>query len=394
MLSRDDNDRMTRTGPEAPAGGLLRRYWQPAALVEELDGERPLKAIRLLGENLVLFRDDAGRYGLVGRSCSHRGVDLKFGRLEDGGLRCPLHGWLYDVDGRCLEQPGEPPGSNFHAKIRHTAYPCREANGIVFAYLGPDPAPALPRWDVLAWEHGKRWVQKHSLLECNWLQTMENSVDPAHLFWLHGHTAHLAKQMDHYEEAHEFIQFDYGIMKRRTTPGQTKGDPPRVDQHPLIFPNTLRHVQRAKTNGRIRHNLQFRVPVDDTHTQVFMVLFEPSETERCAADEDAPLEFFDMKDEEGRYRLEHVLPQDAMAWETQGPVHDRTRETLGAADIGIVKFRRLLAKEIETVTRGGRPLGLVDAGDEDRIIEFEVINERIGVTRPETQAGAKVVAKA
>ena len=394
MMTREENERLTRVGAGTPAGELLRRYWQPVAAARELTDEEPIRPVRILGEDLVVFRDTKGSYGLLGKHCPHRRASLAYGRVDDEGIRCAYHGWKFDARGHCLEQPAEPAGSTFKDEIRHTAYPVMKLGGLLFAYLGPDPAPALPRWDVLAWEHGKRWVQKHSLLECNWLQAMENSVDPAHLFWLHGHTAHLAKQMDHYEEAHEFIEFDYGIMKRRTTPGQTKGDPPRVDQHPLIFPNTLRHVQRAKANGRIRHNLQFRMPVDDTHTQVFMVLFEPSETERCPADEDAPLEFFDMKDEEGRYRLEHVLPQDAMTWETQGPVHDRTKETLGAADIGIIKFRRLLAKEIETVTRGGRPLGLVDAGDEDRIIEFEVINERIGVTRPETQAGAKVVAKA
>ncbi|MDA0241070.1 MAG: Rieske 2Fe-2S domain-containing protein, partial [Proteobacteria bacterium] len=149
MISAEQNEMMTRVGPDTPGGALMRRYWQPAGLTEELDGERAAKAVRLLGEDLVLFRDDQGRYGLVGRQCPHRGVDLAFGRLEDGGLRCPFHGWLFDVKGRCLEQPAEPAGSTFHTKIKHTAYPCRERNGIIFAHMGPGDPPPFPEYDCL-----------------------------------------------------------------------------------------------------------------------------------------------------------------------------------------------------------------------------------------------------
>ena len=131
MLSAEINERITRIGPGTPCGDLLRRYWQPAALVEELEGDRPVKSVRLLGEDLVIFRDEDGRLGLIGRHCCHRGADLSFGRLEDGGLRCPFHGWLYDVDGNCLEQPAEPAGSTYHRKVRQTAYPCVERNGVI-----------------------------------------------------------------------------------------------------------------------------------------------------------------------------------------------------------------------------------------------------------------------
>src|SRR6185295_2104420 len=131
------NDLITRIGPKTPAGVLMRRYWQPAALVDEFLGNRPVKPVRLLGEDLLMFRDESGRYGLIERHCPHRGADLAFGRLEDGGLRCAFHGWLFDVSGKCLQTPAEPDNSPLCANVRQKAYPVRERSGILFAYLGP-----------------------------------------------------------------------------------------------------------------------------------------------------------------------------------------------------------------------------------------------------------------
>src|SRR6266487_2647959 len=143
-MLKQENDLLTQTGRGTPCGELMRRYWQPAALSEELPvGGAPVP-VRLLGEDLVLFRDDQGRPGLLGLHCAHRGADLSYGRLEGGGLRCIYHGWLYDVTGRCLEQPGEPAGSTFHERIRQTAYPCREMGGLIYAYMGPGDPPQLP----------------------------------------------------------------------------------------------------------------------------------------------------------------------------------------------------------------------------------------------------------
>ena len=149
MLSAEQNDLITRTGPGTPAGKLMRCYWQPAALVDELAGNRPVKPLRLLGESLVLFRDDSGRYGLLERACPHRGTDLAFGRLETGGLRCAFHGWLFDVEGKCLETPAEPEGSRMCANIRQKAYPVVEKSGVLFAYMGPGEPPAFPHFDCL-----------------------------------------------------------------------------------------------------------------------------------------------------------------------------------------------------------------------------------------------------
>jgi 5,5'-dehydrodivanillate O-demethylase oxygenase subunit len=380
MLTREENDMLTRVGRGTPAGELLRRYWMPVAASAELADDKPVQAVRLLGEDLVVYRDKAGRYGVVGEHCPHRKASLAFGRVDEEGIRCRYHGWKFDCTGKCLEQPAEPEESGFKDKIKHVAYPVEKLGGLLWAYLGPEPRPLLPRWDVLAWENGKRWIEKHEIYNCNWLQPMENSVDPSHLYWLHGDTAHLAPTVDHYEEEHAFIPFEHGIVKRRITPGKKPGDAPVIDQHPLLFPITLRHVFREKLlSGRLRHNLQLRVPVDDAHTQVFVVYFAPSENDHSAADGDTPWEYFPIRNDKGEYRLEHVLVQDAMAWETQGAPTDRTQEHLGASDEGIILLRKILREQIDIVRNGGEPLGLVRDPRKNRLIEFDVINERIGL---------------
>lgn len=184
MLSEEQNIRVTITEPGTPAGELLRRYWQPAALVEELSGERPAVAVELLGEHLVLFRDENNGYALIGRNCPHRGADLKFGRLEDGGIRCPFHGWLFDSKGHCLEQPAEPPTSKFHEKIQHKAYPCIERGGIIFAYLGASEPPPLPSFDCFIAPEEYTFAFKGHI-DANWLQALEVGIDPAHASFLH-----------------------------------------------------------------------------------------------------------------------------------------------------------------------------------------------------------------
>jgi len=197
----------------------------------------------------------------------------------------------------------------------------------------------------------------------------------------------LGRAVTRYAEEHDFTRFEYGIMKRRITPGE-KPAAPEIDQHPLVFPTILRHVFRQKLlSGGLRHNLQIRLPVDDSHTQVYVVYFEPSETDRSPADGDTPWEFFPIRDETGQYRLDHVLVQDAMAWETQGAITDRTQEHLGAGDEGIIMFRKLLREQIDTVQRGGEPLGVIRDPAKNRIIEFDIINDRIGLGRvPARQA--------
>ncbi len=184
MMSQEANDLITRTSRNDPCGKLMRMYWQPAALVDELTGERPIKPVKLLGEDFVLFRDEQGRDGLLDRDCPHRGADLAFGRLEGGGVRCAFHGWLFDVDGKCLETPAEPASSKLCAGIKQRAYPVVEKGGILWAFLGEGEAPAFPEFDCFAAPGAYTFAFK-GLFECNWLQALEVGIDPAHASFLH-----------------------------------------------------------------------------------------------------------------------------------------------------------------------------------------------------------------
>jgi 5,5'-dehydrodivanillate O-demethylase oxygenase subunit len=381
MLTREENELLTRVSRGTPCGELLRRYWHPVAAAGELTEEKPIRPVKILAEELVVYRDKRGQYGLVGEHCPHRSASLAYGRVDEEGIRCPYHGWKFDRSGKCLEQPAEPADSTFKDRIKHVAYPVQYLGGLVYAYLGPAPAPLLPRWDVLVWERGRRWIVKDSLIDCNWLQAMENSVDPAHLFWLHGDTAHLAPRVKKYAEKHEFIRFEYGIKKRRTTLSLATGAKAEVDEHPLLFPSVLRHVAPDKTGKGHRHNLQIRVPVDDTHTQVFRVNFMPNDAERSLADAEVPLRFSQLKFGPGQYDMSLVSAQDSLAWETQGPLTDRTREHLGVEDEGVIELRKMLREQIDRVQQGLDPIGIIRDPAKNQLIDLGVINERIGLYR-------------
>lgn len=179
MLSAADNELFTRVGPGTPCGNLMRRYWWPVGFVDELTETKP-KPVRLLGENFVLFRDGAGKTGFLDALCAHRRTTLAYGRVEATGLRCCYHGWLFDVAGACLEQPCEDPANTFRDKIRQGAYPTQVVAGVVFVYVGPQPAPLVPKFDLLQCERGKRvlWSKRH---DCNWMQAAENACDVSHV---------------------------------------------------------------------------------------------------------------------------------------------------------------------------------------------------------------------
>ena len=183
-MDKTENDLLTQTGPGTPCGELMRRYWMPAALSEELPrGGAPL-ALKLLGEELVLFRDDQGQPGLLGLHCAHRGADLSYGRLEDGGLRCIYHGWLYDIHGRCIDQPGELAGGTQRDTIRQPAYPCVERAGTIFAYMGPGKPPLFPNYEFLSVSENQAFTIK-LFSDCNYLQGNEGNLDLAQLSFLH-----------------------------------------------------------------------------------------------------------------------------------------------------------------------------------------------------------------
>ena len=186
VLSQEANELLTGVGPTTPGGKLLRCYWHPVGLVEELTDSHPKKRVRILGEDLILFRLRDGRYGLVAETCSHRRASLYYGFIDEDGLRCAYHGWKYDLDGRCIEQPFEKDPA-FKNEVCHRAYPVEQLTGLLFAYLGPrEKKPLLPRWDFLVREDWSRKIEVHPVLNCNWIQPMENAVDTSHTRFLHG----------------------------------------------------------------------------------------------------------------------------------------------------------------------------------------------------------------
>ena len=186
MTTKEQNERLTRVGPGTPMGNLLRRYWQPIGVAVEFDKE-PVQRVRLMGEDLTLYRSEDGEYGLIGDRCPHRRVSMEYGIPDPKGLRCPYHGWLFDKKGACLEMPFDDrvnPDSTYKDRVKMKAYPLQELGGMLFAYLGPAPAPLLPRWDVLARDDLDAVVVVNKL-PCNWLQCMDNAADPVHFEYLH-----------------------------------------------------------------------------------------------------------------------------------------------------------------------------------------------------------------
>src|SRR5579859_8197660 len=186
MLSRDENELITRVGPGTPMGSLMREYWLPAMLSSELPApdSDPVR-VMLLGERLIAFRESGGKVGLLANHCPHRGASLFFGRNEEAGLRCVYHGWKFDVDGNCVDMPNEPPESNFKHKIKTTAYPCLERGGIIWTCMGPpELQPGAPEYGFCLVPESQRFATRHAQ-ECNWLQALEGGHDTAHVPFLH-----------------------------------------------------------------------------------------------------------------------------------------------------------------------------------------------------------------
>src|SRR4051812_11231707 len=184
MLTVEENEVLTRVGPGTPAGELFRRYWLPIAPIQELSDEQPTRFIRLLGEDLVLFKDKSSNAGLIQDHCAHRGASMLYGRVEERGISCAYHGWLYDTKGNCLETPAEPVDSRLYLTVKLRAYPVREYAGLYWTYMGPQPAPAFPHVDVVE-SYPLTAVGVVPRIDCNWLQVVENNLDQAHVFILH-----------------------------------------------------------------------------------------------------------------------------------------------------------------------------------------------------------------
>jgi 5,5'-dehydrodivanillate O-demethylase oxygenase subunit len=371
-LTREQNEQLTRVGPGTPMGDLLRRYWHPVAVARELTDEQPTKFVRILGEDLVLFKDKSGNAGLIQDHCPHRGASLLYGRVEDRGIACAYHGWLFDTSGNCLETPAEPAGSMFHLTVKARAYPVQQFLGLYWAYLGPLPAPVIPPYDHFVAPGGYRTLDVYPRLDCNWLQAMENSVDPAHLQVLHQTSITSPRKPENTTRGFtdevagfEFYEVPCGIIKKRTYKDG------RVDEHPLVFPNILRQGNSA----------QIRVPIDDEHTRVFFVHYIHGEPPEGYTPNDPPVHYVepfkhpvDARHPFTRMSMDLVLAQDHMAWETQGPIADRTVERLATSDRGVVLLREVLFRELEKVQRGEDPKGVI------RDPEHEIIDTHLGET--------------
>jgi nitrite reductase/ring-hydroxylating ferredoxin subunit len=394
MISAEQNELMTRIGPGMPAGKLLRQYWQPVALTDEFQNtNRPVKAVRLFAEDLVLYKTKVG-YGLMQRHCPHRGADLAYGRVEPDGLRCSFHGWKFNAAGKCIETPAEPEGSRMCEHIKTTSYPVVEKSGILFAYLGAGLPPAFPHFDCFVAPDAYTFAFK-GYWDCNWLQALEVGIDPAHASWLH----------KYFED--EDPAANYG-RQFRGTPSDSElpiskvlreYDRPEIRVEKTEFGmrlQTLRKISDAQTHIRVTNILfpqafvipmnaemtitQFHVPVDDTGCywySIFTSFGAPVDKDTMRAQRLKTYPAPDYKPVFGRangWGFDAAEQQsktftgmgfdinihDQFACESQGPIANRTRENLGSTDKGIVLYRRLLLDSIKKIQNGERPMMVLD----------------------------------
>jgi phthalate 4,5-dioxygenase len=396
MTTHDQNMRMTRVGADQPAGKLLRRYWQPVALIEELEDHRPVRPVKLLGQDFVLFRDEQGRYGLLDRDCPHRGADLAFGRPEDGGLRCPFHGWLFDVKGNCLQTPAEPETSKLCQRIKQKSYPVQLRSGILFAYLGEGEPPAFPDLDCFIAPDSHVFAFKGHIA-CNWLQALEVGIDPAHASFLHRFfededaDANYGRQfransadsdmpmtrvLREFERPQiEVERTDYGM--RLTALRQISDSSTHVRVTNLLFPQAFNIPLSAEMTIT-----QWHVPIDDVNCYWFAIFTSfstPVDKQQMRAQR---LELYTLpdyiprKNKANNYGFDpyeqksqtytgmgfDINVHDQWAVESQGAIQDRTREHLGSTDKAIINYRSMLMKAIDQAESGNEPpLMVLDA---------------------------------
>lgn len=356
MLSKEKNELLTQVGPGTPMGEYLRHYWHPIAGVSEFD-DKAARTIRLFGEDLVLYKDLSGNYGLVNRYCAHRHADLSYGYVEKCGIRCCYHGWQYDSTGQCIHQPYEEtvdPQARLRKETRIKAYPVKEKAGMLWTYMGPDPMPLLPDWELFNFKNG--FAQAiFGEIPCNWFQCQENSIDPVHFEWTHNNW--LTRQQGEtgpYTGTHlklRFEEFDYGFVYKRVREGEAEDGPMWQTGRVTLWPNGF----------YLGHHFEWRVPIDDTHTLSVLWVFSrvPREQEPFLQ-ENIPSWYGPITDPRtGRWITSHVANQDFTVWVSQGAITDRSNEFLGRSDEGIVKMRRRFFKELEAVASGAEPKGLI-----------------------------------
>ena len=356
----EPNVELTRVGPGTPCGELMRRYWQPVCLSADLK-DLP-RLVRILGEDLIAFRDGRRRAGLLFFRCSHRGTSLEYGRVEERGLRCCYHGWLYDIEGHVLEMPLEPANNPFLKQIQHPCYPVREFGGIVFAYMGPPgKMPEFPIFDVWRGDGGELKARMGPRVggptNCNWLQAEENLMDALHTFWLH--TLHSSAQFPSeaygvspdglkYEETEMGMRF---VLTRKLPSGKWWD---LIWE--MIMPLNIHLVYTEEPKSEKVRSVSFCIPVDDTHQLGASIRWipegqgdQPSGREQLAPG--------GRKDTSYEFTQRH--PDDREAVEGQGPIALHGLEHLVSSDRGVIMFRRLLREAIQAVKQGKNPKGIL-----------------------------------
>ena len=398
MLTSEENELLTRTGPGTAMGALLRRYWIPVVQSGEIEAGGRVKRVRLLCEPLIAFRGKSGRPGLIGEFCPHRLASLYFGRVDEDGMSCAYHGWKFAADGRCLEMPSEPPESSFASKVRHVAYPCEERGGVIWAYMGlASPPPPLPQleWTLLPESH--TLISKR-VQECNWFQALEGGIDSSHISFLHAPLSNTDTEV-----ARELDRASFGIGEAV----QTADRAPRFEVADTDY-GALIGARRSWPDGRYYWRIsQFLmpfytmpptdrdekivqshiwVPMDDTNVVNWMVTWHP---DRALTGEERALHIagkgahvcdyapatsdaygdvrtaanrgndYGMDWDVHRTRMFCGIPgfgvQDQAIQESQGPIVDRTQERLGTSDSAIIHVRRRLISEARALRDRGAP---------------------------------------
>ena len=385
MLKKEHNDLLTQTGPDAPMGRLFRSYWTPALLTEELpENDCPPVRVKLLSERLLAFRDSEGRYGLIDEFCPHRGVSLWFGRNEECGLRCPYHGWKFDVTGQCIDMPSEPEGSGFAQKVKQTSYPLVERGGVLWTYMGaPDKQPPLPEWEFATVPKPQSFTSKR-VQECNWLQAMEGGIDSSHVSFLHRGDLN----SDPLFRGARGNQYNLGdarpVFEVVESPGGLYIGARRNAENGHYYWRITQWVMPSFTMiaPRGNHSVHghFWIPIDDENCWAWSFDYHPIRTltdAEVAAMRDGkgihvkyvPGTFRPLANKDNDYLMnrtaqkagttysgiEGIAMQDASLQESMGPIVDRTKETLVSTDSGIIMARQRLLRAAKALAENGTP---------------------------------------
>ena len=402
--TKEENEILTRTGRDTPMGEFLRRYWWPIGISAHLKTKPTF--IRIFGEDLVLFRNGLGKAGVIGAYCAHRRANLCLGDIEREGVRCRYHGWLYGTDGQVLQIPGEPPDSPLNREpIRLPSYPVEELGGLIFAYFGPQPAPLVPRYNFLVGE-GEVYITIQGFQNCNWLQCVENGMDPVHPSFTHGGAW---PDIMSTEPDLGFHETEWGLVykayRKTKEPGMLN-----YREHHLLMPGIScggsggRYLKGGNANTPVSA-ARWSVPIDDTHTLLMRVRFKPADnpgkydgdpfSERWKP---APsfIEPYKEYKESNDPALGYNIPplhfiEDGMVVDSMPPIADRENENLGPTiDEGIIKLRKMYLSEIEKVKRGEDPKCIVRNPAKNKMIVIPAYEKWVPESERQTAANEAV----